>query len=51
MARKRIAERLLVEVGQHQLGALGVQLAGHLGPDSAGTIGDETTWQWFEGYA
>ena len=30
-----------IHVGQHQLGALGVQPAGHLGADSVGTAGDE----------
>ena len=34
-------QRRLVQVGQHQLGALGVQPAGHLGTDSLAATGDE----------
>ncbi len=34
-------QRGLVQVGQHQFGALGVQPAGHLGPDALPTAGDE----------
>ncbi len=34
-------QRGFVEVGEDQLGALGVQPAGHLGADAACTTGDE----------
>ncbi len=34
-------QRGRIHVGQHQLGALGVQAAGHLGADPVGTAGDE----------
>ncbi len=40
-SRRHLLEQHLVEVGQHQLGALVVQAAGHFRADTVGATGDQ----------